>query len=74
MSWQIMVNRDISLNIIAIISREFADFFSSSDSDDDDLAALEHRIAQKQSIPRLENYVERIVPILNNYQFKSHFR
>jgi len=52
-------------------------FFSSSEESEDDdhdfeLAVL--FVNTKNAIPRMENYVEKIVPQFDDGQFKSHFR
>jgi len=53
-------------------------FFSSSEeSEDDDDHNFELAVpfvTAKNTIPRMENYVEHIVPQFDDGQFKSHFR
>lgn len=47
---------------------------SSDDSEDDCNEYLVQFVETKTAIPRLQNYVETIVPQFNDGQFKSHFR
>ncbi|KAF0700859.1 Uncharacterized protein FWK35_00035093, partial [Aphis craccivora] len=52
-------------------------FFSSSEeseNDDHDFELAVPFLTAKNVIPRMENYVEKIVPQFNDGQFKSHFR
>ncbi|CAI6374943.1 unnamed protein product [Macrosiphum euphorbiae] len=53
-------------------------FSSSSDDSEDDSNELYEYVVQnletKTAIPRLQNYVETIVPQFNDGQLKSHFR
>jgi len=53
-------------------------FSSSSDDSEDGSNELYEYVVQsletKTAIPRLQNYVETIVPQFNDGQFKSHFR
>jgi len=52
-------------------------FSSSSDDSEDDSNDYEYAVQcveTKAAIPRLQNYVETIVPQFNDGQFKSHFR
>lgn len=47
---------------------------SSDDSEDDSYEYVAQCLETKTAIPRLQNYVETIVPQFNDGQFKSHFR
>lgn len=52
-------------------------FFSSSEDSEDDDHDFELAVpfvTAKNTIPRMENYVEKIVPQFDDGQFKSHFR
>lgn len=52
-------------------------FSSSSEESEDDCDSFEYTaqfLLTKNEIPRLQNYVEIVVPKFNNRQFKSHFR
>lgn len=60
-------------NGIITILRELVDF-SSSESDDDETEYAMHVAERREKLPRLENYVENIIPVYDNQQFKSHFR
>lgn len=49
---------------------------SSSSSSQEELQALEclDGLNRRMVIPRLENYVEQVLPALSGQEFKSHFR
>jgi len=51
-------------------------FSSSSEESDDDSEMLELAVCviDRKEVPRLENYVETVVPLFDDEQFKSHFR
>ncbi|XP_060855167.1 uncharacterized protein LOC132932831 [Metopolophium dirhodum] len=52
-------------------------FFSSSEDSEDNDHGFELAVpfvTAKNAIPRMENYVEKIVPQFDDGQFKSHFR
>ncbi|XP_032690752.1 protein ALP1-like, partial [Odontomachus brunneus] len=65
------LQRTTILNGVVLILKEL-DYFTSSESEDEmeNLTPL----VDKRKLPKLENYVENIVPAYNNHQFKSHFR
>jgi len=51
-------------------------FFSSSEESEDDDHDFELAVPfvnAKNAIPRMENYVEKVVPQFDDGQFKSHF-
>lgn len=68
-----LVQQVTIINGIITILRELVDF-SSSESDDDEAEYAMHVAERRKKLPRLENYVENIVPAYDNQQFKSHFR
>lgn len=63
-------NRQNLLTAVALITQELIDSSSSSESDNEE---LERNIIQRRKVPRMENYVETIVPMLTNHEFKAHF-
>lgn len=69
----LLVQQVTIINGIITILRELVDF-SSSESDDDEAEYAMHVAKRRKKLPRLENYVENIVPAYDNQQFKSHFR
>lgn len=60
------------LTAVALIVRELIDSSSSSESDNEEFEIIE-RLNQRRNMPRLQNYVERILPALTNQEFKAHF-
>jgi len=70
------MQRSVILRGIATILIELTNFTSSSESeeDEDELKHVMHVVKRKKKLPRLENYVENIVPAYSDHQFKSHFR
>lgn len=69
-----MVKRD--LFILAMQQVENIIFSSSSEESDDDSEMLELAVCvtDRKEVPRLENYMENVVPLFDDGQFKSHFR
>jgi hypothetical protein len=51
-------------------------FSSSSEESNDDTEMLELAVCvtDTKEVPRLENYMENVVPLFDDGQFKSHFR
>ncbi|KMQ87441.1 nuclease harbi1 [Lasius niger] len=46
----------------------------SEEESEDELEYIMHVMERKKKLPRLEDYVENIVPAYSGQQFKSHFR
>lgn len=65
--------QSVILNGIIVILTEFIDCTSSSESEEDEQYVM-HLMGRKKKLPRLENYVENIVPAYSDQQFKPHFR
>lgn len=63
----------VILNGITVILMQVIDFTSSSESEDE-LEYVMDVIGRREKLPKLENYVENIVPTYSDQQFKSHFR
>lgn len=69
--------RTAILHGIATVLMDLIDFSSSSeneDSEDEEVEYVMQLMEKRKKLPRLENYVENIVPAYSNQQFKSHFR
>ncbi|XP_011860033.1 PREDICTED: putative nuclease HARBI1 isoform X2 [Vollenhovia emeryi] len=63
------------LNGITMILMELLDFSSSeSEEEEEELEHVLHIVEKRKKLPRLENYVENVVPAYSDLQFKSHFR
>lgn len=66
--------RILILRGIATILMDLLDNTSSSEEDEDELDCVMHVMEKSKKLPRLENYVENIVPTYSDKQFKLHFR
>lgn len=67
-------DRQTLLTAVALIAQELIDSSSSSESDNEELEILQRNVNQRRKVPRIQNYMETIVPMLTNQQFKAHFR
>ncbi|KMQ86345.1 nuclease harbi1, partial [Lasius niger] len=47
---------------------------SSSDSDEEEFSIVENMFKKRRKVHRITNYVETILPMLTNLEFKAHFR
>jgi len=65
-------------NLLVLAIQQVGDiiFSSSSEESDDDSQILELAICvtDKKAVPRMQNYVETVIPLFDDGQFKSHFR
>ncbi|KAK3926698.1 Protein ANTAGONIST OF LIKE HETEROCHROMATIN PROTEIN 1 [Frankliniella fusca] len=74
------VNRQRALVGINLILRHLIEDESESSSSDEELDILERflpdalRVRRRRKVPRLENYVEEVMPLWTDNDFKSHFR
>ncbi|KAJ1526584.1 hypothetical protein ONE63_008170 [Megalurothrips usitatus] len=65
---------------VNLILREIINMDSDSSSSDEELDVLERflpdllRVRRRRKVPRLENYVEEVMPRWTDIDFKSHFR
>ena len=71
-------NKRNVLNIVAVglrVMNQIIDSSSSeSSSEDEELQVLERHLHRRTVVPRLENYVEHVLPALSDQEFKAHFR
>ncbi|KAK3933187.1 Putative nuclease [Frankliniella fusca] len=74
------VNRQRALVGINLILRHLIEDESESSSSDEELDILERflpdalPVRRRRKVPRLENYVEEVMPLWTDSDFKSHFR
>ncbi|KAJ8914251.1 hypothetical protein NQ315_003616 [Exocentrus adspersus] len=65
------------LNVVAMglqLMNEVINSSSSSENSENEEFEALHGLGRKTVIPRVENYVEHVIPALSNQEFKSHFR
>lgn len=70
----LVLRRILILRGIATILMDFLDNTTSSEEDEDEVECVMHVMEKPKKLPRLENYVENIVPTYSDKQFKLHFR
>jgi len=65
-------------NLLVLAIQQVGDiiFSSSSEESDDDSQILELAVCvtDRKEVPRMQNYVETVIPLFDDGQFKSHFR
>jgi hypothetical protein len=67
-------NRKNLFTAIVLIVQELIDSSSSSSESDYEECLIVEKINQRRNVPRVQNYVEKIVPALTDQDFKAHFR
>ena len=63
----------ISAIVLTSQIQQLADM-SSSDSNEEEFSIVENMFKKRMKVHRITNYVETILPMLTNLEFKAHFR